>query len=389
MISIRGGLLGAFAAIAMYALPVGAGNEPETVVQRLLAPPIIKPETGFKATVLVPPGHMYDPGSLVPSGRAIWINDDGGEDGEHGGRIFSVTRAGVVSTLVDIDRLLPIVGFDVAPPSFGAFGGKILALAQPRAGLQGSVENHVILQIDPHSHAPASRVCTLPAHGPVNGGVAGAGAAAHFGPAGSRFAGKFFALTILNGTIYQMSAAGVCEPFVTFDGNPWGAPFDFSFSSDGSRMIVSVSKGNLSFGEQGNFSSEGFERKTLSNLGGAIVAVSPEGAIDAQPLVQGLRRPFSVRVAPASMRQFGGEIFFVDMGEMQVPVPMTQPLKPDGLVYRVSKDGQVHVVAAGFINPGSLLFVDDRTIWISDINGDFIGGRRELPDGFIVKLELQ
>ena len=65
-------------------------------------------------------------------------------------------------------------------------------------------------------------------------------------------------------------------------------------------------------------------------------------------------------------------------------MPMTQPLKADGQIYRLAKDGQVHLVASGFVNPSSLTFIDDHTFWVSDINGDFIAGRRELPDGFVV-----
>ena len=381
MINIRGGLLGALAAITVCALPVDARDEPETVVQRLLAPPIIEPESGFKATVIVPPGHIYDPMWMVPSGNSIWINDDGGEEGEHGGRIFAVTHAGRVSTLVDIDRSLPIEGFDIAPSDFGSYGGKILALTQPKVGAAGAITNHVVLVIDPHTEQPPSRLCTLPSHGPVNGGVAGAGSSARFGPPGSPFAGKFFALTTLNGTIYQMGADGICKPFVTFDGTPWGAPADFSFSSDGSRMIVSVGTGNISLDED-------LDRRALAAPGGAIVAVSPEGVIDEHPLVQGLRRPAGLKVAPLTMRMYGGEIFFCDFGEFQMPVPMTQPLKRDGRIYRLAKDGQVHLVASGFVNPMSLIFVDGA-IWVTDVNGDFIAGRRELPDGFIVKLELQ
>jgi hypothetical protein len=27
-----------------------------------------------------------------------------------------------------------------------------------------------------------------------------------------------------------------------------------------------------------------------------------------------------------------------------------------------------------------------RLLWVSDLNGDFLGGKRELPDGFIVEI---
>jgi len=70
---------------------------------------------------------------------------------------------------------------------------------------------------------------------------------------------------------------------------------------------------------------------------------------------------------------------------MQVPVPMTQTLSADGKVYRIGGDGKPQLVASGFVNPAGLLIVDGA-LWVTDINGDFIAGKRELPDGFIVKL---
>ncbi|MBI3304534.1 MAG: hypothetical protein HYZ72_20925, partial [Deltaproteobacteria bacterium] len=68
--------------------------------------------------------------------------------------------------------------------------------------------------------------------------------------------------------------------------------------------------------------------------------------------------------------------------------PMTQALAADGKVYRVTPAGELHLVASGFFNPAGVRFLDNR-LWISDINGDFIGGKRELPDGFIVEIRTQ
>jgi len=30
-----------------------------------------------------------------------------------------------------------------------------------------------------------------------------------------------------------------------------------------------------------------------------------------------------------------------------------------------------------------------KALWVTDVNGDFIGGMRELPDGFIVEIHAQ
>jgi hypothetical protein len=44
------------------------------------------------------------------------------------------------------------------------------------------------------------------------------------------------------------------------------------------------------------------------------------------------------------------------------------------------------LVASGFVNPSGLLFIGSH-LWVTDVNGDFIGGGRELPDGFLVQID--
>jgi hypothetical protein len=47
--------------------------------------------------------------------------------------------------------------------------------------------------------------------------------------------------------------------------------------------------------------------------------------------------------------------------------------------------GKGHLVAAGFMNPVGVWFWINR-LWVSGSNGDFIAGKREVSDGFIVGL---
>ncbi|MGH8008545.1 MAG: hypothetical protein ACREQ3_16255, partial [Candidatus Binatia bacterium] len=85
---------------------------------------------------------------------------------------------------------------------------------------------------------------------------------------------------------------------------------------------------------------------------------------------------------------YAGQLFVTEIGELQIPTPMTQTMKADGKVYRVTSAGQLELVATGFVNPLGLRFVGSK-LWVTDINGDFLGGRRELPDGFIVEITAQ
>lgn len=361
----------ALVSICLLTLPAFAEEEVKGVLDRLLAAPTIKTAEGFRAEVLTPPGHLYDPLWLQAQGEAIWLNDDGGEEGEKGSRIVAISKEGKVSEFIGLGRLLPVTGYGVAPASFGPFAGHIYSLAQGKVAAPGATENHVIQRVDPKSKDNATVVCTLKETGKTNKGVSGFGVDARFGPAGSPFADRFFAVAAFNNTIYQVKADNSCSPFVTFDGAVAGAPMALAFSTDGKSMLVSLKKGGI------------LEPPTEGS--GIIVQVSPDGKVEEKPVVTGLSQPMGIMIAPASFGSYSGQIFVADVANIQAPVPMTQALNTDGKVYRVGADGKPQLVASGFINPVGMLVVDGA-LWVTDINGDFIAGKRELPDGFIVKL---
>jgi len=364
-------LLAIIGCVAAAATASAVGREAQLVISRLLAPPVIKAEPRFNAKLLVPPGELYDPLFMVPRGDTVWMNDDGKATDGHGSRVLSLSLDGKVSLLIGADKLLPVTGFDVVPDSFGKYGGQLLSLAQPTTGMKGALANHVIQRIDPGSHS-TSIVCTLPASGKVGKGVAGYGVDARFGPAGSAFAGRFFSITALNDTIYQTSPDGSCKPFA--DLSALGSPAGLTFSPNGSVMLVTVSPGEI-------VSS----RKQPKGL---IVSVAPDGKVDPKPVVTGLTTPLGLDVAPPGFGDFAGQIFVTDVGDIQVPVPQTQALKRDGKVYRVTKEGELKLVASGFVNPAGVRFIGHH-LWVTDINGDFIAGGRELPDGFLVQIDAK
>lgn len=357
-----------------FAPGVLAQDEMQKLAKRLLAPPPIKAEAGFTAKLLVPPGRLYDPLWMLPRGTKVWLNDDGGEEGEKGSRLLAIDQLGKIAVLAGLGKLLPVTGFDVAPASFGSFAGQIFTLAQGKVAAEGATANHVIQRVDPAQRYAASIFCTLPNAGKANQGISGFGVDARFGPEGSPFAGKFFAVTAYNNTIYQVTADGACTPFVNFDGQRFGSPAGLGFTPDGKAMLVTVAQGEIV--------------AAPTSKAGAIVAVSPEGKISDKPVVEGLTRPMGMDIAPQGFGQYGGQLFVADVESIQVPVPMTQALAADGKIYRATPEGTLQLVAAGFFNPAGVRFVDKK-LWVSDINGDFIAGKRELPDGFIVAIRAQ
>lgn len=348
---------------------VHAADELRAMLDRVMAHDI-KPAAGFSATVIVPPGQMYDPLVMHLHGDAVWLNDDGKEEGEKGSRLLAVDSQGKVSVLVDADKMLPIsAGFDIAPDDFGPFGGQVFALSQPKIGDKGGMENYVIQRIEPRNNYAVSIFCTLP--GLSKKKVSGIGVDASFGPAGSPFAGKLYASTTLNETIYQITPDGKCVPFVTFDAKRHGGPLYLRFTPDGQSLLVTVVRGGI-----------------FAAAGSAVLRVFPDGKIDDKPVVEALTLFGSLDFAPEGFGSYAGQLFVVDVGHYEIPVPLGQALRADGKVHRVTPEGKLELVASGFINPWGLRFVGE-TLWVSDINGDFIYGKRELPDGFSVALTTQ
>jgi len=343
----------------------------ESVVERLTATPIIKAEPGFSARILVPPGQLYDPLVMLRVGDVMWLNDDGGEEGEKGSRLLSVDAQGGIKALADIGKLLPTVGFDVAPAGFGPHGGQIFTLAQPKVAMAGGLANHLVVRVDPTQDFTSTVTCTLPEAGPKK--KAGFGLDARFGPPGSPFANRLFVITILNNAIYEVTPAGQCTPFVVFDGERYSAPTLMTFTPDGQHMLVTVSQG-------------AFDITSTTAPQGAILSVAPDGKIDDKPVYAGAGRPMGMAYAPPGFGAYAGQLFFADIGLFEVPVPMTQALRADGRIYRLTPTGEVALVASGLHNPIGVNFFDNR-LWVTDINGDFIAGKRELPDGFMVELE--
>lgn len=344
------------------------GNELQALLDRVMAFEI-KPAAGFSVHVLIAPGQLYDPLVMHRHGNAVWLNDDGKEAGDKGSRLLAVDVKGTVSVLVDANKMLPIsAGFDIAPAGFGAFAGQVFALSQPKVGDKGGQENYVIQRIDPQDHFAVSVFCTLPGTG--NEKAAGIGVDASFGPSGSPFAGKLYASTTLNETIYQITPDGKCVPFVTFDPKRHGGPIYLRFAPDGRSLLVSVVRGGI-----------------FAATGGAVLRVMPDGTVIDKPVVETSTIIGGLDFAPASFGPYAGQMFISDVGTYEIPVPLGQALRADGKVHRVTPEGELALVAGGFINPWCLRFVGNR-LWVGDINGDFIYGKRELPDGFIVTLAV-
>ena len=364
---------------------MAAGNTPVTA--DYLAPPQITVAAGYHARVIVPPGTFYDPLFPVAGvGDEIWLNDDGGEDDEGGGGIYSIAADGTVKALVPVGKIPPPTGIDRAPASFAPYAGQIFALAQPKKGWPGATENHVILRLDPKTWEPV-RFAELPAAGGSNelptpgtrnrGGVAGAGVDMLFGPDGSAFAGRLFAVTLLNNGIYEITPDGAARPFVIMATPRPRQPICLAFAkiAGEERMLVSTANGNFS------------PRRQVPGFA-TVTQIKPDGTVLPEFLVENLFSPSGLAYAPAGFGPYAGDLFVADIqGVIQIPAPRDQATPRNGKIFRIDRAGQAHPFAEGFATPMGLRFIGTRMI-VCDINGDYIGGGIDAPDGFVTEITV-
>jgi hypothetical protein len=167
-----------------------AETEAQQVEARLLAPPVIKTEPGFRAKILVPPGQLYDPLFVFMHNGAAWLTDDGGEVDGTGSRIVSVNGKGKVTVIVPYTLTVPMIAGGFAPSGFGKLTGQIIMFSQPKTDFDGAFMNHVIQQLDPAKNYAHTIVCTLPKAGELSNGVPGVGVDARFGPPNTPFRGS-------------------------------------------------------------------------------------------------------------------------------------------------------------------------------------------------------
>jgi hypothetical protein len=139
------------------------------------------------------------------------------------------------------------------------------------------------------------------------------------------------------------------------------------------RMIVSSANGNFS------------PRRQVPGFA-TVTQITGDGRVLPQYLVENLDTPSGLAFAPAGLGPYAGALFIADIGGI-MPIPAQRDKAPprNGRVLRVGADGTAVPFASGFASPLGLRFIGERMI-VCDINGDYIGGGIEHPDGFVVEI---
>src|SRR5208283_2413024 len=208
------------------------------------------------------------------------------------GAVMSVGLGGGSATT--LAKVAKPAGVAIAPAGFGSYAGQVFVAS-------GSDEKSPceIMRI---GGASASSFAKLPDAGKVNGGKASQCRDLEFGIAGSPFAGKLFAVSNGNATIYQIDPSGKATAFVTFDGTPsfeigslgFTAPND---SKAPNSMLAGVRP-----------------RNEVAAKVGRIGVFGPDGKQKPEYLV-GFVNPTGWGYAPPGFGSYAGQLFIVDAGK--------------------------------------------------------------------------
>jgi len=351
-------------------------------VDRLMAPPPVQGTTGFTATTVVAPGTVSDPLVLVPRGEGAWLNDGGGEDGERGGEILAVTGDGQVSRVFDTGRTRPTASMAVAPEGYGALGGQLFTVSQPRDGALGPQGDHAVLRWPTLVAVAPLRACVLPTRGAADASVPGGGYALRFGPETGPFANRLFVAAAPLGAIYEVLPQGECRVFLALGETGWTHPLALGFSASGERLLVGVVRAAGAAPAESPRAGRVAAAPVPTGPGGpgAILQVTPAGTIDPVPVAVGLEPVWAMARAPATFGPHGDELF-VTAGD---PPRDLMGQVGNGKLYRITREGALEVVASGFLRPTGAAFVGGA-LWVADAKGRRVPGQR-IPDGMVIRI---
>lgn len=264
---------------------------------------------------------------------------------EKGNLIFSDASGGVFSSplsggkATEIAKVKDPGGLAVAPAGFGSYAGQTFVLSQ--TGDKAPCE---VMRID---KGTASSFAKLPDAGKLNGGKATDCRDLEFGS--GQFAGKLFAVTNGNATVYQIDSSGKAKAFAVFDQPP---TFELS----------SVAFTDASDTKAPNSMLIGMRPRTEVSLKvGRIIAFGADGKQKTEYLIGFGALPTGWGYAPAGFGTYGGELFILDAGR---PADKNQSAR-DGNLYRLDKKGVVRPFASGMVDPNCLRFVG-KTMVIAD-----------------------
>lgn len=276
----------------------------------------------LKAKGLIAPYFLQDDhGAMVVSDQA--------------GGVFSVTFGGKVTTLADKTKIKNPAGVAIGPAGFGSYAGSVFVLAAA-GDIKAPCE---VERID--KSGAVSTFAKLP--------DAGAAPTAcrdlEFGPSGGAFAGKLYAATSGNATIYSIDSSGKASAFGTYN-QP--VPFE----------LTTIKFAPASDSKAANLMLLGLRAK----MGGAskvgrIGMIGADGKMKDDVYLVGFIRPSGFAWSPSSFGSYGDELMIADTGKFA----SENANERDGTVYRVEK-GIARPFASGLMDPTDMKFIGSKAV---------------------------
>jgi hypothetical protein len=274
----------------------------------------------LKAPGLVAPYFVQDNhGTMVVSDQA--------------GGVYSVTFAGKATPLADKTKIKNPAGLAIGPAGFGSYEGSVFVLAAT-GGIKGQCE---VERID--KSGAVSTFAKLP------DAAATECSDLEFGATGSPFAGKLYAITNGNASIYAIDASGKATTFgsynkpVSFELTTITFPPSSDSKAAGTMLIGMRAKG-------------GFAAKV-----GRIGMISPDGKLKDDVYLVGFIRPSGFAWSPSTFGSYSDELLIADTGKFA----SENNNERDGTVYRVEK-GLARSFASGLMDPTDMKFIGSKAV---------------------------
>lgn len=284
-------------------------------------------EVPFEINALKAPG-LVAPYFLQDKSGVIIVSDQAGG-------VYSVTMGGKVTPLADKTKIKNPAGVAIGPAGFGSYAGNVFVLAAT-GDSKGPCE---VERID--GSGAVSTFAKLP----------DAGAAPtecrdmEFGPAGGSFAGRLFAATSGNATIYAIDSSGKATVFGTYN-----KPIVFELTTIGFPPASDSKAAGLML--VGMRAKMGGASKV-----GRISMIGTDGKMKDDVYLVGFIRPSGFAWSPSSFGSYGDELMIADTGKFA----SENANERDGTVYRVEK-GIARPFAEGLMDPTDMKFIGNKAV---------------------------
>ncbi len=284
-------------------------------------------EVPFEITALKTPGLVAP--YFVQSNHGVMVVSD------QAGGVFSVTFGGTVTALAGKSKIKNPAGVAIAPEGFGSYEGNVFVLAAP-GDIKAPCE---VERID--KSGAVSTFAKLP-----NAGAAPTECRdLEFGAAGTPFAGKLYAATTGNATIYSIDSSGKASAFGTYN---QGIVFE----------LTTIRFAPASDSKGANLMLVGMRPKgSGASKIARISMVGADGKMKDDVYLVGFIRPSGFGWAPSNFGSYANELMVADMGKLGSDNNYAR----DGVVYRVEK-GISREFAGGLVDPTDMKFIGSKAV---------------------------